>query len=232
MLAQLNQTNGSGEMFAAEADPNCLRQGDILASLPFPLIKPQALAAIGTYNPIGGEGGAPLFTPVTSSHREDPGWLTLQNMWRLVFGAVISQCCDLAPRNGRILLPAVALARLVPITQSTTRDAAKLASLRANKDPRDDADPGVIKLFYIPPHEKLGGTEWTVDYNQVFSIPSNEYPAILANRVLQMTDDSRIRFKIKLAWCLGRLTDEEMEKEHPWIAGGDTVEPPAEMPEA
>jgi hypothetical protein len=32
-----------------------------------------------------------------------------------------------------------------------------------------------------------------------------------------MTDDARVRFKIKLAWCLGRLTDEELESGHPWV---------------
>lgn len=82
---------------------------------------------------------------------------------------------------------------------------------------RDDLDPGVIKLFHIPAHEKLLGNEWTVDYNQIVSLPSAEYPAILANRVLQMMDDARVRFKIKLAWCLGRLTDEGLESDHPWI---------------
>jgi hypothetical protein len=184
---------------------------------------------MGTYHPFGGDGGAPLFKPVTSTHREDSDWLTLQNLWRLGFAAVISQCCDLAPRNGRVLLPTIALARLVPITQATLNDPAKLASLRANKDPRDNDDPGVIKLFYVPQHEKLGGTEWTVDYNQLFSIPSNEYPAILANRVLQMTDEARIRFKIKLAWCLGRLTDEELE--HPWFRPDEPEAAPAAEPD-
>jgi hypothetical protein len=204
-------------MFVADADPTCLRQGDILAGLPYLLIRPQALTAIGMYHHVGGDDGAPLFKPITSTHREDPEWLTVQSLGRLGFAAVISQCCDLAPRNGRVLLPTIALARLVPITVATLNDPVKLASLRTNKDPRDNDDPGVIKLFCLAQHEKLGGTEWTVDYNQLFSIPSNEYPAILANRVLQMTDEARIRFKIKLAWCLGRLTDEEIESGHPWI---------------
>jgi hypothetical protein len=86
-------------------------------------------------------------------------------------------------------------------------------------------------LFYIPPHEKLGAVEWTVDYNQVFSIPSAEYPDILANRVLQMTDDARVRFKIKLAWCLGRLTDEELESDHPWVRLNEPTPYPAYGPD-
>jgi hypothetical protein len=204
-------------MFVADPDSTCLRQGDILANLPYPLIRPHAFTAMGTYQPIGGDEGKALFNPITSSHRDDTDWLTLQNLWRLGFAAVISQCCDLAPRNDRVLLPTIALARLVPITAATLKDPAKLASLRANKDPRDAIDPGVIKLFYIPQHEKLAAAEWSVDYNQLFSIPSNEYPSILANRVLQMTDEARVRFKIKLAWCLGRFTDEELESGHSWI---------------
>jgi len=217
-------------MFVPEADPTCLRQGDILASIPFPLIKPQAFSAMGTYVPIGGDRGLPRFEPVTSTHRDDPNWLTVQGLWRVGFGVVISQCCDLTPRNGRILLPTIAVARLVPITPATRNDPEKFASLSANKDPRDDVDPGVIKLFYIPAHEKLGGVEWTVDYNQVFSLPAAEFPAILRNRVLQMTDDARVRFKIKLAWCLGRLTDEELESDHPWVRQHEPAPAPPDSP--
>lgn len=204
-------------MFAAAPDLSSLRQGDILANLPYPLISPLSFTAIGTYHSTGGNGSEALFKPLKSKHREDPDWLTLQNLWRLGFAAVVSQCCDLAPRNGRILLPTIALARLVPITAKTLTDPEKLASLRANKDPRDSTDPGVIKLFCLGQHEKLGAVEWTVDYNQLFSIPAAEYPDILENKVLEMTEDARIRFKIKLAWCLGRLTDEELAVEHPWI---------------
>jgi len=203
-------------MFVTEADTTCLRQGDILSNVPFPLIKPQEFAAIGTYSPTGGPDGGVLFRPVESTVREQV-WFTSQILTRLSFAAVISQCCDLAPRNARILLPTIALARLVPITSATLSAPEKLASLRANKDPRDGDDPGIIKLFYIPGHEKLGGVEWTVDYNQVFSISSTEFPSIMRNKILQMNDDSRIRFKIKLAWCLGRLTDEELTLGHPWL---------------
>jgi hypothetical protein len=102
-------------MFVPAADATCLRQGDILASIPFPLIRPQAFAAMGTYAPIGGDGGVPRFDPVTSTHREDPYCLTVQGLWRLGFGAIVSQCCDLAPRNNRVLLPTIAIARLVAI---------------------------------------------------------------------------------------------------------------------
>jgi hypothetical protein len=186
-------------MFVAEADTACLRQGDILANLPFPLIRPQEFPALGTYRPMDGVEGGALFRPIESMHRDDPGWLTSQLQTRTSFAAVISQCCDVAPRNNRILLPMIAFARLVPITKSTRNDPAKLASLRANKDPRDGSNPGIIKLFYIPADEKLGGVEWAVDYNQVFSILSTEFPSIMRNKVLQMDDDSRVRFKIKLA---------------------------------
>lgn len=114
----------------------------------------------------------------------------------------------------------------MPITPATLNAPEKLASLRANKDPRDGVDPGIIKLFYIPGHEKLGGVEWTVDYNQVFSIASAEFPSIIRSKILKMTDESRIRFKIKLAWCLGRLTDEELTLGHPWLVPAEPVPKP------
>ena len=66
-------------------------------------------------------------------------------------------------------------------------------------------------MFYIPAHPNLDGREWVVDYNQLFPIPSTEFPAILAKKILQMEDAWRAKFKIKLAASLGRLTEEEIK---------------------
>ena len=208
-------------MFVEDADIACLRQGDILEGIPFPLLRAEDLVLLGRINPQAAQSPTPALSSVTRTHRDDPNWLTAQLPVRLSFCAVISQCCDLEPRNGRILMPAFAVARLIPIPRSILADAQRLASLRSNKDPREPTDPGYVNLFYVPQHERLNGKEWVVDYNQTIAIPGSEFPAILRRKILQMEDEWRVKFKIKLAVSLARLTDEEREAglENPWIRG-------------
>jgi hypothetical protein len=49
-----------------------------------------------------------------------------------------------------------------------------------------------------------------VDFNQTICIPGKEFPAILRNKKLQMEDEWRVKFKIKLATSFARLTKEEI----------------------
>ena len=54
-----------------------------------------------------------------------------------------------------------------------------------------------------------------VDYNQVLSLSSSDLPKILKRKILQMDDDSRIRFKLKIQASFGRLSPEELASGHP-----------------
>ncbi len=45
--------------------------------------------------------------------------------------------------------------------------------------------------------------------NQTICVPGKEFPGILQNKKLQVEDEWRGKFKIKLATCLARLTNEE-----------------------
>jgi hypothetical protein len=199
-------------MFVPDADMACLRQGDILCNIPFPLISFSELQILGTFS------GESVFTATPRTHRNDSRWLTGQVPVRMCSCAVISQCCDLEPRHNKIRMPTFVVARLQAIPESIRNNEAQLNSLRANKDPRTPGDPGFINLFHIEPHERLDGQEWVVDFNQMVSIPSAEFPAILNKKTLQMNAACRVKFKIKLAASLARLTDEErsMGLENPW----------------
>ena len=110
------------------------------------------------------------------------------------------------------------LGRLRPNVQ----DPARLASLKGNKDPRNTDDSGYIDYFYLPPDAAVAGTEWVVDFSQVTSLPGVDYQHLLRRKVLQLKDRERVKFKIKLAVFLGRLTDEEHELglENPWLTLG------------
>jgi hypothetical protein len=204
-------------MFLQDADMTCLRQGDILRDVPIPLLASPEIAVLGRIDATA-SGSAPALSPLTKAHRKDPNWLTAQLPVRRCYCVVMSQCCDLAPRNERILMPAFAVGRLIPIPNGISEDPKSLESLRANKDPRNPGDPGFINLFYFPRHERLDNAEWMVDFNQCASIPSTEFPAILDRKILQMEDPWRVKSKIKLAASYARLTDEERDSglENPW----------------
>jgi hypothetical protein len=207
-------------MFQQEVDRTCLRQGDILAGVPFPLLSSERIILIATAAFGMSASAVPTVAPVTHPHRDDPNWVTAQVPVRLGFFAVTSQCCDLQPRHQKIPMPTFALARLIPVPARILSDSQKLASLKQNKDPRARDDPGWINFFYVPSHEVLDNRDWVVDFNQLISIPSSEFPAIMARKVLQMEDRWRVKFKIKLAVSLARLTDEERQAglEEPWQA--------------
>jgi hypothetical protein len=205
-------------MFLADADVGrqCLRQGDILEGILFPLLAADSILFLGSRQPAR-DGAALAIRPKEIALRNSPAWMC-QVMTRIAYAAVISQCCDLEPHDGRIIRPTIALARLVEVPQSARRDEARLKNLKANKYPFNPEDPGYLHYFYVPTQERLGNHDWVIDYGQVLSIPSSEFPAVLGQRLLQMTDDCRIRFKVKLAAAYGRFTPEEEDSGHAWLA--------------
>jgi hypothetical protein len=113
---------------------------------------------------------------------------------------------------------AVALARLRPISPDIRQDEARYASLTANKDPRDQDDPGYIDYFYLEPHERLNDLEWVVHYHQIMSLPTADVAILLRRKILELDAPSRMKFKLKLAFSFGRANDEEIAAglENPW----------------
>jgi hypothetical protein len=202
-------------MFIEHADMTCLRQGDVLNHLPFPLLRSGKVSFVGKIDPpmLGFDS---IFVPQSEESR---GRLySIQTPARIVFAAVISQCCDIAPRRGGKIegQHTIALARLVPLPDKARTDVELLASLRENSNP---LIPGAsyLGLFHVPAHPLLNGEEWVIDYSQPFCIPAPELPGALRRKILQMTDESRIRFKLKLSAFYGRLTDEEVIMGHEWL---------------
>ena len=198
-------------------DTNCLRQGDILDAVPFPIIDVDA-AVLGRIDAAGMQIPLPKIVTIPREHRAQQDCFTMQVKTRLSPGAVLSHCCELELRNGKCLLPMIAVARITPVRASIIAHAQKLASLRGNKDPRNPQDSGYLDYFYLEAHESFGGIENIVDFAQVSSIPGSEYSSLVGRKVLQLMDRERVKFKIKLAAYVGRLTDEEAAAglENPW----------------
>ncbi len=172
----------------------------------------------------------PSISPKTHKHRADKGWVTIQVPARFGLCAVLSNCCDLEPRNGRIQAYAVTTARLRPVSPETRNDPDRFASLVANRDPRDPENPGYIDYFYLEPHALLEGTDWNVHFQQVVTLPTTDIELLLRKKVLQLDDRSRVKFKIKLAYSLGRINDAEIAAglEDPWQEAAAQPAPPAE----
>ncbi len=74
-------------------------------------------------------------------------------------------------------------------------------------------------LFHVPAHAALNNAEWAIDYSQVLCVPAPDLSVVVRRKLLQMTDEARIKFKIKLSYFYGRLTDEEIAMDHEWVRG-------------
>jgi hypothetical protein len=200
-----------------------LRQGDILEGVPFPLLELAKVNVLGAIAQSVNFDTVPQISPKTHQHRDDPDWTTAVVPVRFGFCAVLSNCCDLEPRNGRVQTHAVALARLRPIPNDIRSNSALFGSLRANKDPRDRNDPGYIEYFYLQAHELLQGADWRVHYSQIVTLPTTDIMLLLRKKILQLSDRERMKFKIKLGFTLMRPSEEEIRAglEDPWRVGGE-----------
>lgn len=195
-----------------------LRQGDILAAVTFPIIDNELVVLGQIDHAAGAHPTHPRINTLPREHRNQQDCFTGQTKMRLAPAAVISHCCELELRSGKCLLPSIAVARVMPVKRAILNDADKMASLKGNRDPRDPSSPGYRDYFYLEPDQKLGPGEWVVDFSQIASVAATEYQRLVQQKILQLTDRERVKFKIKLAAYLCRLTDEEQDQrlENPW----------------
>lgn len=199
-------------------DVASLRQGDILEGVPFPLLESANIQILGDISSNHDFSSLPILSPRLHRHREDHEWTTGVAPLRFGFCAVLTNCCDLEPRNGKVQTHAVVLARLRPIPPDIRRNQELFGSLSANKDPRDPTSPGYIDYFYLESHEQLQGQDWRVQFNQVVCLPISDITLLLRKKILQLDDRTRVKFKIKLGFTYMRLNDGELAAglENPW----------------
>jgi hypothetical protein len=224
---------------AAGFDDAVLRQGDVLAGVPYPLLEHSKTHVLGEIAEDYDYAGLPTISSKTHDHRGEGGWVSIQVPARFCFGAILSNCCDLEPHGGNIRAHAVTLARLRTISNDIRNAPVRFNSLRANKDPRDPDDPGYIDYFYLEPHAVLQGQDWSVNFSQIVTLPTTDIALLLRKKIIQLDDRTRMKFKIKLAFTLGRVNDDEINAglENPWaqpVAAPDVAAappPPAEPPQ-
>jgi hypothetical protein len=184
-----------------------LRQGDVLAGVSFPfasvlqqhfLAEPRdrKYAEFPQLKAKARDGDASLFTGQVA--------MVMSSC------AVLTQCCELVPRaHGKItLVKTISVCRLVPLSHSMKTDPKKLESIRSNSDPRKQG--GYKNYFYYGSGDMLGPEELMADFSQTTCIPNTEFPEALSNKVLQLDDRTRMKFKIKLGVFNAKPTDEEI----------------------
>lgn len=221
-------------------DGAVLRQGDVLAGIPFPLLEYGKTHVLGEIAQDYDYAALPIISSKTHDHRGETGWVLIQVPARFCFCAILSNCCDLEPRGGNIRAHAVTLARLRTISSDIRNAPERFNSLSANKDPRDPEDPGYIDYFYLGPHALLQGQDWSVDFSQIVTLPTTDIALLLRKKIIQLDDRTRMKFKIKLAFTLGRVNDDEINAglENPWaepvaapdVAAAAPAPAPAEAP--
>jgi hypothetical protein len=196
-------------MFIEKVDVTSLRQGDIVAGIPFPLPRIEDVKYLGA--PKGGVvvslakmGFEPTVSPVGKSPTP---WLTAQMYTTVGFCAVLSQCCDIdlaqnpPPKT-------FTLCRLVPVPDGIRKRPELYQVLTENVDPYGVVRP-FYALFYIGAHSNLD-SEYVADFSQPMSVRWTDYGTVLKRKILQIDDVNRAKFRMKVGAYFGRPTPEEL----------------------
>lgn len=191
-------------MFIPVCDTKSLRQGDVIKGIYYPLLKHGELSLVGRPTEAGHTQVDGIVLAASVENKK-----YVQGLMKFVptLGIVVSQCCDVQAKDGKLDVPAFVLAPIEPLrflhTIATNPDA--VANLKKNHPSK------YANLFYLgdtPPIQEPS----IVNFNKVFSVQQSDYQTILTMKVLQMSDENRVQFKVKLASHFGRPTEEELEK--------------------
>lgn len=204
----------------AQMQSDSWRQGDIVAGVPVPLFE-GIDKLLGLANVRSGESyfttPSVEFEPVP--HWNDPHYFSAARVKvRLSYCAVLSNCCSLEVRTGKLQLQSITFARLMPVDPNLRKDEYLWERIKANGDPR--TEPHALRYFYISPDERLENKEWLVDFSQILSLPKPAFKEALKRKILQMDDRTRVKFKIRAGWYIARLNEEEKQAglDKPWAA--------------
>jgi len=190
-------------MFISTPDTTALRQGDIINNVLFPHLRISDLTLLGKQiasEPISLDGFK--LSGSIDNKKYVSGMIKLQ----VTSAIIISQCCDVQLNNGKLEVPNFVLAPLDLVkSYPSFKVTADLEILKKNELGR------FTNLFYLDPTPPIS-EQSVVNFNRTFCLQKEDYEIVLSRKVLQMTDESRVKFKLKLAHHFGRPTDDEIER--------------------
>lgn len=190
-------------MFIPTPDANALRQGDIITNVLFPHLRISDLTLLGKQiasEPISPDGFK------LSGSIENKKYVSGMIKLQFTSAIIISQCCDVQVNDGKLEVPNFVLAPLDPLRfYPMFRDAAQLEGLKRNEP---DVFTNFFYLDLVPPISEHS----VINFNRTFCVQREDYEVVLSRKVLQMTDESRVTFKLKLAHHFGRPKEDELER--------------------
>lgn len=161
----------------ADADFTALLQGDVIKDVPL----------VGTLE-------LDKVTSIGASSWAYPSQL------KLGFCAVLSHSCEIARENNEKVTSCI----LAPIRNADGATKSDLFAILERNEVKAN-EPTFLKYFYIPPNEKLTNTNGVlVDFTKIFSVRKTSIQFLVDRKVLQMADEDRRVFAMKLAFYFYR----------------------------
>jgi hypothetical protein len=207
-------------MFSEVTDSTTLRQGDVIAGIYFPLSRLDTLPRLaGTF--VSGSGKDVGLQGLTEQIGRS-WYLSAQLPAIRAFCAVLGQDCDVAATQNP---PphTVVLCRILPVPESIRRNPDYYRALRENLDPYGHDRP-FFGFFYLGHDAAFGSNEeFVADYGQVTTVPWKDYHWILKNKIAQLDDLNRAKFRVKAGAYFGRTPEEDkaIGLEDPWAPTGN-----------
>lgn len=189
-------------MFALQHDdPASLRQGDIIASVFFPLTRPGLLKYIASYTS-GSDVNIAVepFIETPQGSRRSYAQSICHGV--VAHGAIISQCCDLDKKHPKT---SFSLCRLTLLDRKRYKNVEALIN---NIDPWGVENPH-FQFFYFGEIDGLEG-EYIADLALLTSLGWMDYDLVLAKKVHQLDDLNRNKFRVKVGAFFGRPMDEDV----------------------
>jgi hypothetical protein len=190
-------------MFTAECDSSSLKQGDIIKDVIFPIARPDTLRVIS--RAVGIAAGKVLVEAVLEGSDKRPYHL-VQVQGVPMICAVLSQCCDVV-QSQNPPPPAFVLCKVVPVPKNIRKHQGSYDALTANLDPYGDRKAFFQNFWF----GKIAGldSEYMADFGQVMTVSWMDYDYTLKNKIAELDDLNRARFRVKVGAHFGRVTEED-----------------------
>lgn len=214
-------------MFVQQPDLTCLKQGDVLRDVVFPIARVDSTRILGRAKyPAPGQFEVEAILDGTAQRPHH----IFQVQGTTVPCAVLSQCCDVV-KNQEPPPHSFVLCKLISVPKSIRKHQPSYDVLRANVDPYGDRK-AFLSNFWFGPLPLLGG-EYMAEFAQVMTASWTDYEALLRHKVGELDDLNRAMFRVKIGAHFGRVAPEDKDAgyEDPYERADAPLAPPIQLGE-
>jgi hypothetical protein len=191
-------------MYQVPPNLNDLRQGDILAGFPFPILDFQRLVIHAQQQ----LGQASVSVVMDSSDRK-----TGLVQFRDIDVMIVSQCCDLVEGRSKFISLAAVRSVTPDFYRDTEKDKQRIERLRQSNivDEAPSARNQYVQSFYLSPLRGVMDQESFVDFSTITSFRLTNRASLLSIKRMQLSDEARSHLKRKVAYFFARPETAQME---------------------